>query len=75
MWSQQNFIENTYKKLEILHQLKKESRHEFLIQIDGGVNIENAKKLIKKGANVLVAGSSVFKSKDPQKKISDLKNI
>ncbi len=71
----QNFIENTYKKLEVLNQLKKESRHEFLIQIDGGVNIENAKKLIIKGANVLVAGSSVFKSKDPQKKISDLKNI
>ena len=71
----QSFIENTYKKVEVLHQLKKESGNEFFIQIDGGVNIENAKRLIEKGANVLVAGSSVFKSKDPQKKISDLKNI
>ena len=71
----QSFIENTYRKLEVLTQLKKESGNDFLIQIDGGVNMENSKKLIKKGANVLVAGSTVFKSKDPQKIISDLKNI
>ena len=69
----QSFIENTYRKLEVLTQLKKESGSEFLIQIDGGVNMENSKKLIEKGANVLVAGSTVFKSKDPQKTISDLK--
>tara|TARA_B100001250_G_scaffold387148_1_gene384273 strand:- start:1388 stop:2038 length:651 start_codon:yes stop_codon:yes gene_type:complete len=71
----QSFIENTYKKLEVLNQLKKESGNEFLIQIDGGVSIENSRKLIGKGANVLVAGSSVFKSKDPQKTISDLKGL
>ena len=69
----QSFIENTYRKLEVLTRLKKESGSEFLIQIDGGVNMENSKKLIEKGANVLVAGSTVFKSKDPQKTISDLK--
>jgi ribulose-phosphate 3-epimerase len=71
----QSFIEHTYKKLEVLNQLKKESGNEFLIQIDGGVSIGNSRKLIEKGANVLVAGSSVFKSKDPQKTISDLKDI
>ena len=71
----QSFIENTYQKLEVLTRLKKETGNEFLIQIDGGVNMENSKRLIEKGANVLVAGSTVFKSKDPQKTISDLKKM
>ena len=45
------------------------------IEIDGGVNIDNAKKLIDAGANVLVAGSFVFRSENPTKTISDLKSI
>jgi ribulose-phosphate 3-epimerase len=45
------------------------------IEIDGGVNIDNAKKLIDAGANVLVAGSFVFKSQDPTQTIKDLKSI
>ena len=45
------------------------------IEIDGGVNINNAKKLIDAGADVLVAGSFVFKSDNPSKMITDLKSI
>ena len=45
------------------------------IEIDGGVNINNAKKLIDAGANVLVAGSFIFKSENPTQTIKDLKSI
>ena len=71
----QSFIENTYKKVAILNNLKKEHESNAMIQIDGGVDSKNAKKLIQCGASVLVAGSSVFKSKNPLQKIKELKNI
>ena len=48
-------------------------KSDFLIQIDGGVNSTNAPKLIESGADVLVAGSFVFKSKNPMQTIADLK--
>lgn len=71
----QSFIENTYNKITDLKKLidKKESKAE--IQIDGGVNTSNARKLIDCGADVLVAGSFVFKSDNPINTISELKNI
>jgi len=71
----QSFIENTYNKITDLKKLidKKESKTE--IQIDGGVNTSNARKLINCGADVLVAGSFVFKSDNPINTISELKNI
>ena len=71
----QSFIENTYNKITDLKKLidKKESKVE--IQIDGGVNTSNARKLIDCGADVLVAGSFVFKSDNPINTISELKNI
>ena len=71
----QKFIKNTYKKIKELKYLREKSRNDFLIEVDGGVNIENAKKLIDAGADVLVAGSSVFKSKNPTETIRILKNI
>ncbi len=71
----QSFIENTYEKISILKQLRKQSNANFLIEIDGGVNGNNAKKLITKGADVLVAGSFVFKSDNPTKTIATLKTI
>ena len=71
----QSFIENTYKKIAILSNLKKEHRSKALIQVDGGVDTKNAKQLIQYGANVLVAGSSVFKSKDPSQTIKELKKL
>ena len=71
----QSFIENTYNKITDLKKLidKKESKAE--IQIDGGVNTSNARKLIDCGADVLVAGSFVFKSDNPIDTILELKNI
>ena len=58
----QKFITNTFNKVKKLKELKEKNKYNFLIEIDGGVNIDNAKDLIDSGADVLVAGSSVFKS-------------
>ncbi len=71
----QSFIPNTYKKIQQLDKMRKETNSDFLIEIDGGVSTKNAKKLFETGANVLVAGSSVFKSDDPMLSIQDLKKI
>ncbi len=71
----QSFIENTYQKIKILKEKKDASQSQFLIEVDGGVNQKNATKLIEKGADILVAGSSVFKSDNPRKSISDLKKL
>ena len=71
----QTFIENTYSKIKKLIELREKTENNFLIEVDGGVNIENAKKLIEAGTDVLVAGSSVFKSEDPKKTIKKLKSI
>jgi len=69
----QQFIEHTYQKTRSLATLKSNINLDLMIEIDGGVNTENAPKLIEAGANVLVAGSSVFKSDDPLKSILQLK--
>tara|TARA_B100000902_G_C27301439_1_gene913055 strand:- start:1786 stop:2436 length:651 start_codon:yes stop_codon:yes gene_type:complete len=71
----QSFIENTYNKIKTLTNLREKNKSNFKIEIDGGVNLNNASKLISTGANVLVAGSSVFKANDPKKIISSLKAI
>ena len=71
----QSFIEGTYSKIEELKSLIKEQNSKAIIEIDGGVNSENAKKLIDCGANALVAGSFVFKSKNPAETISDLSSL
>ena len=71
----QKFIENTYKKTQELKNLIILNNSDALIEIDGGVTNENAKKLIKLGADVLVAGSFVFKSNNPKTTISELKSI
>ena len=69
----QKFIENTYKKIKQLVKLRAEAKADFLIEIDGGVCNTNHKALIEAGADVLVAGSAVFKAKDPKAMISELK--
>lgn len=71
----QSFIQNSYKKISDLRKLIEKSGSSALIEVDGGVNSENAEQLVASGANVLVAGSFVFKSKDPLTTISDLKNL
>ena len=65
----------TYNKVKKLRKMINEKGLNTHIEIDGGVNIDNAKKLIDAGANVLVAGSFVFKSQDPTQTIRDLKSI
>jgi ribulose-phosphate 3-epimerase len=71
----QVFIENTYKKVHQLKEIISDANAITLIEIDGGVNQENASRLIAAGADVLVAGSFVFSSEDPIHTISRLKNV
>jgi ribulose-phosphate 3-epimerase len=71
----QSFIENTYQKVDDLKSLINKKKSKALIEIDGGVTSENAKKLVEKGADVLVAGSFVFKSDNPTETISTLSNL
>ena len=71
----QSFIENTYQKVGDLKSLINKKNSKALIEIDGGVTSENAKKLVEKGADVLVAGSFVFKSDNPTETISTLSNL
>ena len=69
----QSFIENTYKKVETLKSMITSRGSETKIEIDGGVTSENARALIDAGADVLVAGSFVFKSSNPIETIAALK--
>ena len=69
----QSFIENTFEKVRELKTLIKNKQSSSLIEIDGGVTNQNASKLTSCGADVLVAGSYVFSSKDPKSNISLLK--
>ena len=74
-FSGQNFIENSYNKVKKLKKIILEKKSNCKIQVDGGVNIINAKKLVEFGADILVAGNFIFKSDNPQKNINSLKKI
>ena len=69
----QKFIENTYKKIRETKELILENNSTALIEIDGGVNTENAPKLFEAGADVLVARNAVFASENPERTIELLK--
>ena len=71
----QSFIENTYSKVEKLKEMILRKNSSAMIQVDGGVTNKNAKKLVEAGADVLVAGSYVFKSPNPDSTIKDFKNL
>ena len=71
----QKFIENTYQKIIKLKDLIVREKSNCLIEIDGGVDLSNYNKLIENGANVLVAGNTVFTSNNPQETINILKNF
>ncbi|MDA8895572.1 ribulose-phosphate 3-epimerase [Flavobacteriales bacterium] len=71
----QSFIENTYAKVTQLKDLIQRKGASTKIEIDGGVTIHNAKKLIDAGADVLVAGSFVFQSENPKQTIKNLKSV
>ena len=68
----QKFMEETYARIDELKALIDSKNPDCLIEIDGGVNLENAPKLFRHGANVLVAGSTVFNAPDPEKMIVEL---
>ncbi|MCB9001227.1 MAG: ribulose-phosphate 3-epimerase [Bacteroidales bacterium] len=70
----QKFIANTYSKINRLRKMIESRGLATLIQVDGGVDTTNAAELYKAGVNVLVAGSSVFKSDNPLATIEALKN-
>jgi ribulose-phosphate 3-epimerase len=71
----QSFIENTYAKVTALKELITRKGANTIIEIDGGVTNKNAKQLADAGADVLVAGSYVFKSENPTKTITNLKTL
>lgn len=71
----QSFIEGTYEKIQQLKALIHKKGAATKIEVDGGVTAANAKKLNNLGADVLVAGSFVFKSEDPSTTIADLKQL
>lgn len=71
----QKFIPNTYKKVKQLKNLILKNNADCLIEVDGGVNYETGKLLLEAGADVLVAGSFVFGSENPEKTIKNLKNL
>lgn len=69
----QKFIENTYKKVAETKELILSRNSTALIEVDGGVNLDNAAKLFDAGADVLVAGNAVFASENPERTIELLK--
>ncbi|HAO45402.1 MAG TPA: ribulose-phosphate 3-epimerase, partial [Ferruginibacter sp.] len=71
----QSFIPHTLHKIKQLREMIDERALNVKIEIDGGVTVENAKSIIDAGADVLVAGNTVFKSKDPKATIATLKNM
>lgn len=71
----QRFIAETYNKISDLVKLKQRKNPDCLIEIDGGVDLSNHKKLVELGADVLVAGSAVFKSPNPMETIKQLKTL
>ncbi len=71
----QKFIENIYSKCTELKQMISEKGSSCLIEIDGGVNEDTSVKLLRQGADILVAGNYVFSSKDPVATIASLKSL
>jgi ribulose-phosphate 3-epimerase len=71
----QSFIESTLQKITHLQELIARKNTDALIEVDGGVTLENAPHLVKAGAQILVAGYTIFGSANPVKAISSLKNL
>lgn len=70
----QQFIEHTYAKIKELRELSAGVNDGLYIEVDGGVDVTNAAKLLEAGANVLVAGSSIFAAADPMAAVRELKS-
>jgi len=71
----QSFIPTSYRKIEKLAAIRRQRGLDFLIEVDGGVTLENAPMLVSAGVDVLVAGNTVFSADDPSAVISRLKSF
>lgn len=71
----QSFINESYAKIADLRNMIDKRGFDVLIEVDGGIDTTNATKLVETGVNVLVAGNSVFSSKDPEETIQKLKKL
>lgn len=71
----QKFIPNTLNKIRELRKLIDDNKLNVKIEVDGGVTLENAKAIVDAGADILVAGNTVFKSPDPKQTIAQLKSV
>jgi ribulose-phosphate 3-epimerase len=71
----QTFIDNSYRRIEELKEMRDSGGHNFLIEADGGVEWTNAGKLVRAGVDVLVSGSYVFKSGKVEERIKSLKHL
>lgn len=71
----QKFIPHSLEKIKQVRRMSNERGLSVLIEIDGGVTLENAASIVEAGADVLIAGNTIFKSPDPIKMISELKAI
>jgi len=71
----QSFIPNTLHKIRELRRIIDDNKLDIKIEIDGGVTVENAKEILDAGAHVLVAGNTIFASKDPKQTIAQLKSF
>ena len=71
----QKFMESSLPKLEYLRKQRQIHDYLYLIEVDGGINSETAKEAVKSGADILVAGTSIFKSKNREKIIEEMKAL
>jgi ribulose-phosphate 3-epimerase len=71
----QKFIENSYRKIEELAMMKQRLNPSLIIEVDGGITLENAPLLIAAGANALVAGNAIFSAPDVAERIAEFKRV
>jgi ribulose-phosphate 3-epimerase len=71
----QKFIDSCFDKISELHELRVKNNYNYLIQVDGGVNFDNIKQIKEAGANIIVAGSSVFNAPDAKEAIERYMNV
>lgn len=71
----QKFMESVLKKVEYLKKMKTLNKYKYLIEIDGGINLQTAPLAIKSGVNVLVIGSAIFSSNNPELAIKNFKKL
>lgn len=69
----QNFIESTYERITYMANMRKKGNFSYLIEVDGGIDLENIEQIVRAGADVLVTGSSVFKAKNIPERVKKLK--